>query len=462
MTFYSAVRRLFTENDPMIAADPSASQYGKTEYDLRVDAEAILQAAVGAADPETLVEDAMHSHKRSIPANGRVWVAGFGKAVVPMAQGLYRSLGDRIEGGILVAPVGTQAYIAPQFEIFRGGYPLPDQGGVAGACAIRQMASEAAEDDLFICLISGGGSALLSLPPDDLPIEDVQVVTDLLHRAGAGIAEINCVRRHLDLLKGGQLAREAAPARVLSLMLSNVVDNPPDIVASGPVSPDPTRFSDAVGVLKRYGLWKQVPLAARGWLDRGVCGEIDETPDKNDTMFLRTTHVVIGSADTAARAACAEADRLGYEAQVLTTTLAGEASEAGGFLAETARVLRASQAPGRPPTCIVTAGATSVRRNGNGNGGRNQELALGAALEIDRMDGVLIASMSTDGFDGATDAAGATATGSTVRRATDSGVDCAEARVRNDAYSVFDALDDLIVSGPTGTSVADIQIVLLS
>ena len=462
MSFYNAVRRLFSEDAPMIAADPSAVAYGKTEYDLRIDAETILQAAVGAADPEALVESAMNGHKRSIPTDGRVWVAGFGKAVVPMAQGLYHSLGDRIEGGVLVAPVGTHAYIAPQFEIFRGGCLLPDQGGVAGAHAIRQMAREAGEDDLLICLISGGGSALLTLPPDDLPIEDVQVVTDLLYRAGAGIAELNCVRRHLDMLKGGRLAREAAPARVLSLTLSNVVVDSPDIVASGPVSPDPTRFAAAVGVLKRSGLWKQVPLAARGWLDRGVCGEIEDTPDKSDPMFLRTTHVVVGSAETAARAACGEAERLGYEAQVLTTTLAGEAIEAGGFLAETARVLRAAQTPDRRPTCVVTAGSTSVRRNGDGNGGRNQELALGAALEIDRMDGVLIASMSTDGVDGTTDAAGATATGTTLRRAIDSGVDCAEARARNDAYSVFGALDDLIVSGPTGTNVADIQILLLN
>ena len=191
MSFYNAVRRLFSEPARTVQAGPSASpngEYGKTEYDLRIDAETILQAAVGAADPDILVATAMESHKRSIPADGRVWVAGFGKAVVAMAKGLHRSLGDRIEGGVLIAPVDTQAYVAPQFEIFRGGYPLPDHGGVAGASAIRQMAREAGEDDLLICLISGGGSALLSLPPDDLPIEDVQVVTDLLHRAGAGIA----------------------------------------------------------------------------------------------------------------------------------------------------------------------------------------------------------------------------------------------------------------------------------
>jgi hydroxypyruvate reductase len=461
MSFYNAVRRLFSENEPMVSADPSSEGFDKSEYDLRVDAESILQAAVGAADPATLVERAMQGRERGIPAHGKVWVAGFGKAVISMAQGLYRSLGDRIEGGILIAPVGTQAYIAPQFEIFRGGLPLPDQGGVAGASAIRQMAREASEDDLLICLVSGGGSALLSLPPDDLPIEDVRVVTDLLQRAGAGVAEMNCVRRHLDVLKGGQLAREAMPARSLSLVLSNVVDDGPEVVASGPVSPDPTRFADAVGVLKRYGLWKQVPLAARGWLDRGVCGEIEDTPDKSDPMFLRTTQVVVGSAETAAKAASVEAERLGYQAQVLTTTLTGEAHEAGQFLAETARVLRASRSPGGPPMCIVTTGSTCVRREGGGSGGPNQELALGAALEIDRMAGVVLASMGTDGFDGTTAAAGATVSGSTVRRAAEAGIDCARAQRDNDAHAVFDALDDLIVSGPTGTNVADIQIVLL-
>jgi hydroxypyruvate reductase len=462
MSFYNAVRRLLSEPGPMMTADPTSTEYGKTEYDLRADAETILRAAIDAVDPERLVIRAMKSHKKSIPTGGKVWVAGFGKAVIPMARGLHRSLGDRVEGGVLIAPPSTQAYIAPQYEIFRGGHPVPDQGGVAGACAIRQMAREAGDDDLMICLVSGGGSALLTLPPENLPLEDIQIVTELLTSTGVEITEINCVRKHLDALKGGQLARETAPARVLSLVLSDVVDNPVDVVASGPVSPDPTSFADAVAVLKRYGLWQKVPLAARGYLDRGLCGEIDDTPEKNDPMFLRTTCVVVGDGNTAARGACAEAERLGFESQLLTSTLSGEASEAGSFLAETARVLRASQSPDRPPTCIVTTGETTVRRRGDGQGGRNQELALGAALKIDRMDGVLIASMGTDGFDGPTDAAGATVTGSTVPRAVEAGIDCEAALASNDPYSVFHALDDLIVSGPTETNVADIQIILLS
>lgn len=462
MSFYNAVRRLFTETRPMVVTGPDSWDRGKSEYDLRVDAETILRSAIDAVDPERLVSRAMQSHKRSIPTEGRVWVAGFGKAVIPMARGLYASLGDRIEGGVLIAPPGTQAYVAPQFEIFRGGHPIPDQAGVAGSSAIRQMAREANEDDLLICLVSGGGSSLLTLPPDNLPLDDIQVVTELLMEAGAEITEINCVRKHLDALKGGQLVREAVPARSLALVLSDVVDSSFEVVASGPVAPDPTRFSDAVGVLKRYGLWKKVPLAARGWLDRGLCGEIEDTPDKNDPMFLRSSCILVGNADTATRAACAQAERLGYDSQVLTTTLTGAAREAGGFLAETARVLRAAQGPDRPPSCMITAGETTSRRSGRVASGRNQELALGAALKIAGLEGILVASMGSDGLDGPTDAAGATATGSTVNRAVEAGIDCAGALARNDAYAVFHALDDLIVSGPTGTGVADLQIVLLA
>jgi hydroxypyruvate reductase len=264
------------------------------------------------------------------------------------------------------------------------------------------------------------------------------------------------------MLKGGRLVREAAPARVLALVLSNVADSAPEIVASGPTAPDPTRFGDALAVLKRYDLWKQVPLATRGWLDRGRCGEIEDTPDKTDPVFLGTTHVVIGDGEMAARAACVEAERLGYEAQVLSTTLGGTADEAGGFLAETARIVRASQSPGPRPTCLVTTGETTVRGPSRDYGDRNQQLALAAALKIDRMDGVLVASMGTDGFDGSTDAAGATATGSTAERAREAGLDCEAALARGDAYSIFERLDDRIISGPTGTDVADIQVVLMA
>jgi hydroxypyruvate reductase len=463
MPIHSAVRRLFPEERTRPASSPVPSGGGRTEYDLRVDGENLLRAAVAAVEPRGLVARAMESHARGVPAGGRVFVAGFGTAAVPMARGLYDVLGQRVQEATLIVPAGGEGYVAPGCDIFRGANPLPDAGCVAGAQAIRQMAREAGPDDLLICLVSGGGSALLTLPPDDLPLEDVRVVTERLLRAGAEWTELDCVLKRLDVLKGGQLAREAAPARVLGLVLSDAVDGGADSVAAGPLSPDPTRFVDAVTVLKRYGLWSDVPLAARGWLDRGQCGEVGETPRPGDPLFLRTSTVVVGNAELAARAACAEAELRGYDAQVLTTTLCGSAREAGVFLAETARVVRAARKSGQPPTCLIATGRTVVRRReSDGRTGRNHELALGAAIRIDGMEGALVASMSTCGLDDAGEAAGATATGSTVRRAAERGIDCAEALERGTAHAVFDALDDRIVSGPTGSPVGDIQIVLLA
>ncbi|HXV77015.1 MAG TPA: DUF4147 domain-containing protein [Candidatus Polarisedimenticolaceae bacterium] len=463
MSIYHTVRRLFTEETPPL--DPRAGGRrtdGRAEHRLRRDAESILRAAIAAVDPEELVVQAMATHARTIPADGRLWVAGFGKAVIPMARGLHRVVGDRVAGAVLIAPVGAQAYVGPQFDVFSAGHPLPDQGGEAGARAVRQLAAEAEAGDLLICLVSGGGSSLLTLPPDDVPLEEVRIVTDLLLRSGAEIDEINCVRKHIDMLKGGRLAREAAPARVLSLVLSDAADNATEIVASGPTVPDPSRFADALAVLKRYDLWKQVPLAVRGWLDRGRCGEIDDTPERNDTVFLNTSNVIIGDGQMAAGAARWAAERLGYETQVLTTALGGAAEEAGCFLAETARIVRAAQSPEPYPTCLITTGETSLRSRDSRYGSRNQQLALAAALRIDRLDGALVASMGTDGFDGWCDAAGAIATGTTIERARSAGLDCAAALADGRATSIFERLDDQIVSGPTGTDVADIQIVLMA
>jgi len=465
MSIYTAVRKLFPDEQagfgPGSGSTPPDGH--KSEFDLRVDGENLLRAAIAAAEPQALVARAMAAHARSVPISGRVYVAGFGTAAVPMARGVYEVLGERAHEATLIVPAGREAYVAPGCDIFRGGDRIPDEGCVAGAQAIRQMAREAGPDDLLVCLVSAGGSTLLTLPPDDLPLADVQLVTGLLLRAGAEPAEIDCVLKHLDALKGGQLSREAAPARVLALVVSDALDGAADGVAGGPLSPDATRFVDAVAVLKRYGAWSEVPLAARGWLDRGQCGDVGDTPKPGDPLFLRTSAVVVGNAELAARAACTEAERLGYDAQVLTTTLGGSAAEAGIFLAETARLVRASRTSDGPPTCLITAGRTTLgRRDPASLTGRNQELVLGAATSLSSMDGVLIASMSTCGRDGTGDAAGATVTGSTARRAAELGFDCARALAQGDGYPVLEALDDLISSGPTGTAVGDVQIVLLS
>jgi len=456
MSFYGAVRRMFDEAQGELAPPTGASPWRESE--LRADAERILRAAIDAVDPERRTAETVAAQGRAIPVEGRVWVVGFGRAAAAMARGAHSVLGDRVEGGVLIVPPATQAYVSPRYDIFRGGHPIPDEASVAGSRAIRQMLREAEESDVVVCLVSGGGSALLTLPPEEMPLSDVQTVTRLLVRCGVRPDEMSCVRKHLDALKGGQLAREAAPARVLALVLSDVPANPLDIVASGPAAPDPSRFVDAVAVLKRHRVYAELPLAARGWLDRGVCGEVPETPDRGDPLFLRTTSVVVGSGETAARAACEAAERMGYDAQLLSTTLTGPGRQAGSFLAETAHVLAASRAAHGRPLCVVSAGARSDVGAPNG---RNQEIALAAAHGFAGLQSVLVASMATDGVDDATGTAGAIVTGGTLGRAARCGHDVAAALERGEAARVLAELDDRIESGPTGTHVGDVQILLL-
>ena len=460
MSVFKTLRRLFSPPPPAAGSAP-ASRSTKSQPELFPDAEKILRAAIAAVDPGRLVAQTLQARAPELTEYERIWLVGFGKASASMARGAHQALGTRIAGGVLNVPLGDEGSAPAGLDAFGVGHPVPDQAGVAGARAIRQLVREAGESDLVICLISGGGSAMLPLPPDGMPIEAVQDVTEFLMRAGATIGDLNCVRKHLDLLKGGRLAREAAPARVLGLALSDVVGDELDVIASGPLTPDTTRFADAVAVLRRYDVWNRAPLAVRGYLDLGVKGETPEGPRKNDPCFERVEVEVVGNSRVAAQAACGEAERLGYTTQLLTSTLTGEAREAGKFLAETAREIRNSGGGEVEPTCVVTAGETVVTVRGDGHGGRNLELVLGAASGIDGLGSVLVASMGTDGIDGATNAAGALATGDTLRRARSAGLDWEQALERNDSYPFFEVLDDLIVSGPTGTNVADIQVLLL-
>jgi hydroxypyruvate reductase len=457
MALYRSLRRIFAEPEP----GPVVRRVSRTsgEEELRRDAETILHAAVDGVEPEGRVVAALRRRLDKLPGSGRIRIAGFGSAAAPMARGAQQMLGERIAGGTLIVPPGHASYSGPaELDTFVGGHPIPDQGGEAGARAIRQLAREAQKDDLLLCLVSGSGSSLLTLPPDGLPLVEVQEVIRLLLEAGAGVADLSCVAKHLDALKAGRLAREAAPARVLSLVLSDLAGDPLDLIASGPVSPDPTTFADAIDVLQRYGVWKQVPLAARGYLDRGVCEEIDDSPKAGDPCFERVETEIVGGGDAAARSACAAAQKLGYDSQLLTSTPTGEAREAGGFLATTARVLAGSRQPDAAPTCLVTAGRLKARNDDP----PNQELVLGALSALDGLDSLLIASMASAGIDGETEAAGAVASSSSLSRLRAAGKNGSEMLEPGRGAALFTELDDRIVSGPTGTDVGDIQILLLT
>ncbi len=435
---------------------------GKNQRDLRADAEACLRAAVAAVEPESLTADYLKRHPQLTRGAAKVAVVAVGKAAAAMARGAREVLGKRLGGGVLIVPEGQTGDAPAGFEVFGGGHPIPNLAGSDGARAIRRLASNLRAGDTLLCLISGGGSALMTLPPKGLTLTAVQATTEALLRSGATIHELNCVRKHLDRLKGGRLARLAFPSRVVALVLSDVVGDPLDVIASGPVSADPTTFADAVGILERSGVWERSPAPVRRHLFRGRAGQVEESPKPGDRCFERVTARVIGSNRLAADAALAEAERRGYSTLLLTTWLTGEAREAGRVLASVGREILTSGRPLAAPACVAAAGETTVEVRGKGRGGRNQEVALGAAVALDGTERVLVASMGTDGIDGPTDAAGALADGATVARARHLGLNAGRALADNDAYPFFRALRDLIVTGPTGTNVMDVALVMVA
>jgi glycerate 2-kinase len=411
---------------------------------LRRQALQIFKAALKAADPLEAVLRHVRREKEILIAGGRryhlmsfrnIYVIGAGKASARMAQAVERLLGQRITGGIINAPNAAKLR---RTEVNEAGHPIPDRRGVAGAKRMAQIASQANAEDLIICLISGGASALLPLPAPPITLAKKQKTTRLLLRSGADIQQINCVRKHMSLIKGGQLARLAYPATLLTLILSDVIGDKLDAIGSGPTVPDRTTLAEARAICARYGIEIEIP-------------DSRETPKPRDRAFRKSHHVLVGSNALAVEAAAEEAKRLGYNTRILSTPVEGEAREAARVYAGIARKIR------NHPACVVSGGETTVTVRGNGLGGRNQEFALAAAIEIAGLPGTVILSGGTDGADGPTDAAGAIADGTTIAR----GPNAAAFLANNDSYHYFEALGDLIKTCPTGTNVADIQLILV-
>lgn len=436
---------------------------------LRDDALAIFRAALRAVDPEAAVlrhlsvrGNTLRVGDEVVPLDGveHVWVVAFGKASVPMARAVAKCLGERISGGLVVAPHGSAQPLG-RLEVAEASHPLPGPDGEAAARRLVELLRGAGERDLVVCLVSGGGSALLPLPAEGLTLQDKVSTTDLLLRSGAAIAEVNTVRKHLSALKGGWMARAAYPAHVVALVVSDVVGDRLDAIASGPLSPDPTTYADALAVLARYGLLHRVPGRVREHLERGAAGELPETPKPGDPVFERVTVRVVASVAHAVEAAAGEAARRGYQVAVLTASLEGEAREVGRVTAALAREEVQRDRPVPRPACLLLGGETTVTVQGTGRGGRNQELALAAALGVEGLEGVLVAAFATDGRDGPTDAAGAFADGETASRARAAGLDPRRHLAENDSYTFFHALGDLIRTGPTGTNVNDLVLVLV-
>lgn len=397
----------------------------------------ILSSALKAVDPFEAVQK--YLPKFSGPAYG----LGIGKAAVPMMDALAERV--PLSGGLAVtkfAPRGTSSL----YTTIEGGHPIPDARSLCAGERVLEFVSSLSEEDTLVCLISGGGSALVTAPHEGISLEDLQSLTSLLLSCGARIDEINTIRRQLDRIKGGGLAR-ATKAKVIGLILSDVIGNFLEAIASGPTTPAPTTKQDARQILNKYDIEKKVPGSILKFL------ESDSLLSENWKLASRVQNVIIGDNRLAALAALEQAKRESFYAEVLTNELQGEAREVGMILA---RQLKKELSNRSHPFCLIAGGETTVTIKGDGRGGRNQELALAAVAELAGLKDVMLISLATDGDDGPTDAAGAVTTGDSAQRAESLGLRATDYLSRNDAYPFFDALGDLIKTGPTGTNVNDL------
>ena len=418
-----------------------------------------LLAAIRAANPRELTANALRGWGAG-GARGGVQVIAVGKAAPEMVRGATDALGDLVRGGVMIAP--ELSVPLPQGMIaFAGGHPMPNAEGALGARAIERLARDAGRESRLLALISGGASALMTLPAGEIPLAAMVETSRSLMAAGADIRELNGVRKHLDRLKGGLLAKAAGGAAMRALVLSDVIGDPLDVIASGPLVPDPTTYDDAIAALYRRGVWETLPGSVTEHLLAGARGERPETPKVGDPCFANVEIEVIGNNALAVRGAAEEARRRGFDVEVVAAPIAGEARDAGGAFALHALEARARSSAGRP-ACIVGGGETTVTVTGSGLGGRNLEFAAAAALAVEGVRGIAIGSIGTDGRDGPTDAAGAIVDGETAIRARAAHADIAAGLRENDTLRALDAAGAVMRTGATGTNVMDVQIAVIA
>ena len=390
----------------------------------------------------------------------KIFLIGTGKASTSMAQAIEEIFGDRITKGLIITKYGHSLPLK-KMEMIEAGHPIPDQKGFEGTKKIQNLLKESGPEDLILFLLSGGGSALLPLPVDGITLEEKQQVTQLLLDCGADIKEINTIRKHISQVKGGGLAKWAHPSTVIGFILSDVVGDPLDVIASGPTVPDSSTFEEAWEILKKYDLVEKITPSIRRHLLLGKEGKIEETPKPGDGVFEKVHHILIGSNILALRAAEKEASSYGFRTLILSSSIVGETREAARFHSAIAKEVISSGNPISRPACIISGGETIVTIKGHGLGGRNQEFALAGALEISGIERVVLLSGGTDGTDGPTDASGAIADHTTISRARSMGLDPKAYLENNDAYPFFKKLGDLLITGPTHTNVMDIRILLV-
>jgi len=435
----------------------------------RKDLERIFKAGLSAVDPGAAILRHCRVAGDYFYAGGKAYrlsdydrllVVGAGKAAAPMAKTLESLLGSRIKDGHVVVKDG---YGGPldRIGISEAGHPVPDARGKVGAETIMEKAETAGEKDLVICVISGGGSALLPLPEPGFALEDKQQTVRTLLACGASIHEINTIRKHISGIKGGRLAEAIHPATVITLILSDVVGDDLDVIASGPTVPDSSTYGDCVAICRAYGIDRRLPERVMAHLYAGSSGKVPETPKLGHPAFKRTQHLIVGNNRQAVLAAKEKAEEAGYHTLVLSTLIEGETRHVARVHTAIAKEILRTGHPIPPPACILSGGETTVNVTGTGLGGRNQEFALAAAMDIADEEWVTLLSGGTDGTDGPTDAAGAFCDTRTIERAAALGMKPGEYLSNNDAYHFFETLGDLLITGPTRTNVMDLRIMIV-
>ncbi len=390
-----------------------------------------------------------------------LFVIGAGKASAPMAAALENILGKRITKGIVNVKYKHVAHL-DRIKLIEAGHPVPDRNGQNGASAILDLAHSAEKNDLVLCLISGGGSALLPLPYKGLTLKDKQETIKELLSCGANIHEINAIRKHTSMIKGGRLALAAHPATLVSLILSDVIGDDLDVISSGLTVADSTTYIDCIKIFEKYAIIKKLPENIINHIKAGVSGKVPESPKTGDSVFEKTYNLVIGSNIEAILAAKLHAEDLGYKTIVLSSLIEGETREVAKVHGAIAKEIIKTGNPLPPPACILSGGETTVTLKGKGLGGRNQEFSLAAAIDIAGTHSIVVLSGGTDGTDGPTDAAGAIADNNTFKKAKDMGIDPYYFLENNDSYHFFKKLDDLLITGPTNTNVMDLRILLVT
>ena len=442
--------------------------------EMKKSAKLIFSKALSAVDPYRILKNGIRIEE------GRLWIriegnlekvfdldafheiflVGAGKASNSMALAVEEIFGDWLTKGVITTKYGHLLSLK-RTEIIEAGHPIPDQKGYEGAKKIQRLLKESGQKDLVIFLLSGGGSALLPFPVDGIGLKEKQEATQLLLDCGADIKEINTIRKHISQMKGGWLAKWAYPSTVIGFILSDVVGDPLDVIGSGPTVPDPSTFEEATETLKKYDLLSEISPSIQKHLQLGKEGKAEETPKPGDTVFEKVYNMIIGSNILALRAAEKEAASLGLNTLILSSSIVGETREAARFHTAIAKEIISSENPIPKPACILSGGETTVTIKGNGLGGRNQEFALAGAIEINGIEKVVLLSGGTDGTDGPTDATGAVADHTTVKRAESIGLDPKVHLENNDAYPFFEKLGDLLITGPTHTNVMDVRILLV-